>query len=82
MTDETRPTGISPASSHPPESPITHVAAFVDGWLARELEEWEARSPEEIRASLTALRRALQPHLVEETSPASTPPPHVAPPRE
>jgi hypothetical protein len=44
-------------------STITNVAAFVDGWIARELEDWDGRAKEDIFSSLTALRRAIRPHL-------------------
>jgi hypothetical protein len=45
---------------------ITNVAAFVDGWLARELEDWDTRSKAEIRASLEGLREAILPNRVTE----------------
>jgi hypothetical protein len=38
---------------------ITHPAAFADGWIARELEDWDARTKDDIRRSLEALRRLL-----------------------
>lgn len=43
---------------------ITNPVAFADGWIARELEDWDARSKDEIRDSLTALRRSIGPHLL------------------
>jgi len=43
---------------------ITNVAAFVDGWLAQELNDWDRQSKDEIRRSLIGLRRAIADHIV------------------
>lgn len=46
------------------ETAPANVAAFVDGWLARELEDIDTRPQHEIASSLRGLREAIRPAIV------------------